>query len=136
VKSVEPLPKLAEWERQLPDNLYVPVGPDTRGVPKASPKPSPRPSVDNGGADSLEPDRGPILFMSGQQIVGNTLLVRFSSDGPTADVINQVYGTKVVGKTSDDLVRLTLPPGMTPMVAARVFQLCPWVSQAEPSYGR
>jgi hypothetical protein len=145
VKSVEPLPKISEYERDLPD-MIMPIDRNTRGNPSPRPTgraatgpggaPSPRPSVDNGGADSNEPDMGNILYMSPRQIVGNTLLVRYQSDGPTPDVINQVFGTKSVGRSGDDMIRLTLPPGMTPMVAARIFQLCPWVAQAEPSYGR
>lgn len=131
VKSVEPLPKIAEYERELPD-MIMPIDRNTRGKPT----PRPKPSVDNGGADSNEPDPSNILYMSPRQIVGNTLLVRYQSDGPTPEVINQVFGTKSVGRSGDDMIRLSLPPGMTPMVAARIFQLCPYVAQAEPSYGR
>ena len=88
-------------------------------------------------ADPLEPDNaGPGIYLSPKQIVGHHLLVRFRSGGPTAELINQVYGTRSLERTDADEIRLALPASMTPMVAARILRLCPWVSYAEPSYGR
>lgn len=92
---------------------------------------------DQPDSDPTEPDNaGPGIFLSPKQIVGNHLLVRFRSGGPTSELINQVYGTRSLERTDADEVRLALPPSMTPMVAARILRLCPWVSYAEPSYGR
>jgi hypothetical protein len=88
-------------------------------------------------ADPNVPDNyGQGIYVTPQQIVGTTLLVNFRSDGPTAELINQVYGTRSLERTDSDQTRLALPGTMNPLVAARIFRLCPWVLQAEPAYGR
>jgi hypothetical protein len=89
-----------------------------------------------GGDPNVPDNAGPGIYMTPKDIVGNTLLVRYRSGGPTPELINQVYGTRAVDRTDADEVRLALPNNLNPLVAARIFRLCPWVSYAEPAYGR
>lgn len=114
--------------------MGLPDQPDSDPTEPIGPQRGPEGS---GPLQAPSPDNaGPGIFLSPKQIVGNHLLVRFRSGGPTSELINQVYGTRSLERTDADEVRLGLPPSMTPMVAARILRLCPWVSYAEPSYGR
>ena len=134
VQGVQPLPKLSAAERELPDVLLhlpldVPDGPvERQGVPT--------PAAAASGDPVPSDNAGPGIYLSPQRLLGSHLLVRYRAGGPTPALIDQVYGTRPLERTDADEVRLALPPSMTPQVAARIFRLCPWVSQAEPAYGR
>lgn len=83
--------------------------------------------ADNGGSG---------IYLSPGQLLGTHLLVRYRANGPAPDLINQIYGTKTLERTDADELRLALPSSMNPLVAQRIFRLCPYVMQAEAANGR
>lgn len=89
------------------------------------------------GNDAVPPDNyGSGVYLSPGQLLGTHLLVRYRANGPAPELINQIYGTKTLERTDADELRLALPPNVNPLVAQRMFRLCPYVMQAEPAYGR
>jgi hypothetical protein len=89
------------------------------------------------GNDPNVPDNfGAGMYISPDQVLGTHLLVRYRANGPAPDLINQIYGTKTLERTDADQLRLALPSNVNPLVAQRIFRLCPFVMQAEPAYGR
>ncbi|HEY9724334.1 MAG TPA: hypothetical protein V6D47_20195 [Oscillatoriaceae cyanobacterium] len=89
------------------------------------------------GSTAVPPNNfGPGVYVSPNQLLGTHLFVTYAAGGPTPDLIDLVYGTHPLEKTESDEWRLALPPHVNPMVAAHIFRLCPYVTQAEPAYGR
>lgn len=92
------------------------------------PQPGNDPVVeDNGGAG---------IYLSPDRLLGDHLLVRYRAGGPVPDLVNQIFGTKTLERTDADELRVSLPPGVNPLVATRMFRLCPFVMAAEPASGR
>lgn len=89
------------------------------------------------GNDPVPEDNfGSGVYVSPGQLLGTHLLVRYRANGPAPELINQIYGTQTLERTDADELRLGLPPHVNPLVAQRIFRLCPYVMQAEPAYGR
>lgn len=125
VQAVEPEPQLDGAEQAAPPVLvhvgqngtHVTVAPDGSTVIPA----------DNAGNG---------IYLSPDQLMGDHVLVSLKSEGPTIDLIDQVYGTHTMGKAGSSQYRISLPAGTNAVVAAHMFRICPYVSQAEPSYHR
>lgn len=79
---------------------------------------------------------GATVFVSPDRLFGDHLLLRFRAGGPTPELVSLVYGTRMFGLTDADQARVSLPPQTTPLLAQRLFRLCPHVAHAEPAYGR
>lgn len=89
------------------------------------------------GSTAVPPNNfGAGVYVSPNLLLGTHLFVTYAVGGPTPDLIDLVYGTHPLEKTESDAWRLALPPHVNPLVAAHIFRLCPYVTQAEPSYGR
>jgi hypothetical protein len=84
---------------------------------------------------SLPPDDGGV-YLSPDRLLGNHMLVRFRTGGPTVDLVNQIYGTHTLEEAGLDRFRISLPAGTNPLVAQHMFRICPAVLSVEPSYGR
>ncbi|MDB5096344.1 MAG: hypothetical protein JWM80_765 [Cyanobacteria bacterium RYN_339] len=82
------------------------------------------------------PRTEPDVYLSPDRLLGDHVLVRFRTGGPTMDLVNQVYGTRTIEEAGQDRYRVSLPAGTNALVAQHVFRICPFVMQVEPSYGR
>jgi hypothetical protein len=89
------------------------------------------------GETAIPPDNaGNGVYLSPGRLLGDNLLVRYRAEGPTMDLINQIYGTKTLEEAGSNQYRVSLPAGVNALVAQHMFRICPYVLQVEPSYGR
>lgn len=91
--------------------------------------------VSPGGASAPVPG---ILIDPGQ-LMGDSVLVTYGPgvNAPMTSLIPLVYGVRILEDAdAANPARLALPRGTNPLTAARLLQLCPYVMNAEPSYGR
>lgn len=80
------------------------------------------------------------MWLSPNQVLGAHVRVTYRGGAGEAELIaglvDQVYGTKTLERNDGGTARLAPPAGMNPRTAARVLKLCPWISSAEPTWGR
>jgi hypothetical protein len=89
------------------------------------------------GDTAIPPDNaGNGVYVSPGRLLGDNLLIRYRTGGPTMDLINQIYGTKTLEDAGSERFRVSLPSGVNALVAQHMFRICPYVLQVEPSYGR
>jgi hypothetical protein len=77
------------------------------------------------------------MAISTQQVLGDSVFVKFQPGvrEPLPGLVALVYGVEMMEEDNGQ-VRYSLPKGANSLTAARLFKLCPFVSGAEPSYGR
>jgi len=51
-------------------------------------------------------------------------------------LFNLIFETKLIEQRTSNSYRLRLPPNVKPQTASRIYKLCPYVINVEPTYGR
>lgn len=71
------------------------------------------------------------------ELLGDSVFVTFRPGvrEPVPELVALVFGVEMV-EGDESRVRYSLPRGVNPLTAVRIFKLCPYVMGAEPSYGR
>lgn len=121
------IPTLPGTKSPPPKGTQWPWGkPGAKGGDKP-PKPTPPKMPSAPGALSIDTD----------EILGDSVFVTFRPGvrEPVPDLVALVFGVEIV-EGDDSRVRYSVPRGINPLTATRIFKLCPYVMGAEPSYGR
>ncbi|MBM3273579.1 MAG: hypothetical protein FJZ00_00395 [Candidatus Sericytochromatia bacterium] len=108
--------------------------PKLPGTPKAPSPPKGKPV--KGGYPKVPPSVAGMTIGT-RQVLGDSVFVKFRPGvrEPLPDLVALVYGVEMM-EEDNGRVRYSLPGGANSLTAARLFKLCPFVSGAEPSYGR
>lgn len=129
VKEVSPLPK-QKWEDNIEPMVfdYTTIQrPSGVPIPQSPPLPSPSNNKNNIHVVTQIPiTRGNEIFIDYKSGISPII----------PDLFNLIFETKLVEKRTPDSYRLRIPPNLKPQAAARIYKLCPYVINVEPTYGR
>ncbi len=87
-----------------------------------------------GSSAGLSPSVGGILVNT-RDLTGDSVLVTYRPGvvDPVPALVAMVYGVRDLEDEDDGSVRYSLPAGINPLTATRLFKLCPYVVAAEPA---
>lgn len=73
------------------------------------------------------------VVMSGRELEGDSIVVTYRPDvvTPVPQLVAMVYGVRDIEDEDDGSVRYSLPAGVNPLTAIRLFKLCPYVQAAQ-----
>jgi hypothetical protein len=124
------------WLLQLPPNLSVEEARRRYGASDLVAYAEPNRVMSLPPVDPPLPSDDGGIYLSPDRLLGDHVLVRFRTGGPTVDLVNQIYGTHTLEEAGQDRYRISLPAGANALVAQHMFRICPAVTAVEPSYGR